>query len=330
MDDIIKKERRIIPISSIELRHLWLENLGGIQTVSVKNKEWLTLLSEDTRNSLMIEGHFVSKAEIEEILKNPKYTKTDYKVLGYFDAAVASYELAFQQYKSGEFNLSKSIIRQIHSLMFRGDPYFSYTPGEWRKGEIKIVGSSINTPSPFYVEKYIDNLVKIVNEPEKNLVRKIAIIHDMFEQIHPFPDGNGRVGRILLNFILIGHGLPNIAIKGSEKDKKNYIIALEEADPIISKILTGKNEKNYFSKPLLKLENLINRSLAVAMDIIICNRFNKIKELVSINDAAKMLNRPANSIRVACSQKKYICTKINNEIKTHPILFKPPMRDSRV
>ena len=97
------REKRIIPINTTNIRRLWLQKLGGIESVSVRNKEWFTLLEEDTRNSLMIEGYFVSKADIREIIDNPKYTKTGYKILGYFDAAVASYELAFQQYKTKEF-----------------------------------------------------------------------------------------------------------------------------------------------------------------------------------------------------------------------------------
>jgi hypothetical protein len=58
------QKRRIIPSKKTTLRHLWLEKLGGIQSVSVRNKEWLVLLEADTRNSLMIEGYFVSRAEL--------------------------------------------------------------------------------------------------------------------------------------------------------------------------------------------------------------------------------------------------------------------------
>lgn len=318
------QKRRIIPIIKTNLRHLWLDRLGGIETVSVRNKEWLTLLREDTRNSLMIEGYFISRAELKEALENPKYTEAGYKILGYFDAAIASYELAFQQYKTKEFKITKPIIRQIHSMMFRGDPHFSYSPGEWRTGELEITGAKIKPVSPFKVEKCIENLIDIANKPEKDLIRKVAVIHDMFEQIHPFPDGNGRVGRILLNFILVGHGLPNIAIKGSENNKKIYINALEEADPIVSGILNGKRKKEAFLKPLVQLEDLINKSLAIAMDVIICNRYDKIKKLMPIDEVARILNKPIKSIRVACSQKKHICSTIDGVVKTHPDLLMSP------
>lgn len=315
---------RIIPTTTTNLRRLWLKKLGGIESVSVRNKEWLALLEEDTRNSLMIEGYFVSRSEIKDIIENPKYTSIGYKILGYFDAAVASYELAFQQYKNKEFKLTKSIIKQIHSMMFRGDPNFSYTPGEWRLGEIEITGARIVTSSPFKIEEHIDKLLEIVNNPEGDLIRRIATCHDLFEQIHPFPDGNGRVGRILLNFILVGNGLPNVAIKGSEKNKKLYIEALEEADPIVAKILK-EDRKNIVLKPLVSLEDLISKSLASAMDTIICARFNDIKPLQTLGDVANSLGKSLASMRVACSQKKHICTNLDGAIKTHVELLSAPV-----
>ena len=317
-------KQRIVPTATTNLRRAWLKKLGGIESVSVRNKEWFILLKEDTRNSLMIEGYFVSRAELADIIQNPKYTEIGYKVLGYFDAAVASYELAFQQYKTNEFKLTKPIIRQIHSLMFRGDPNFSWTPGDWRKGEMVITGASVKPSSPFRIEEQIERLIEIANAPEENLIRKVAVVHDMFEQIHPFPDGNGRVGRIIMNFMLVGHGLPNIAIKGSDRNKKIYVDALEEADPIVAEVVSGRKAKDSFGKPLVQLEDVINRSLASALDIIICNRYDKVKKLLPLKDVSKELGKPLASLSVACSQKKHICTKIDGKIKTHPDLFKFP------
>lgn len=318
-------KRRIIPIATANIRSAWFEKLGGIENVSVQNKEWLILLKEDTRHSLMIEGYFVSRAEIADIIEKPKYTKTGYKVLGYFDSAFASYELAFQQYKTKEFKLTKSIIRQMHSIMFRGDPHFAYTPGEWRKGDIKIVGAKIDASPPAEIESRIEALIKIVNKPTKDLTRKLAVTHDMFEQIHPFPDGNGRVGRILLNFILVGNGYPNIAIKGFGKDKQEYIDTLEQADPIVQNLLENPRE-DPFAKPLILLEDLINRSRATAMDVIICNRFNDKKPLMTLKEVATEIKSPLDTVRVACSQKRHICSKVDGKVKTHPDLFSLPTK----
>jgi Fic family protein len=318
-------KRRIIPNTTANLRFEWFSHLGGLSSVSVRNKEWMDLLKEDTRNSLMIEGYFVTRADIIDIIENPKYSKTQYRVLGYFDAAFASYELAFQQFQTNEYRLTKSIIRQIHSLMFRGDPNFSWSPGEWRKGDIEITGAKVKTTSPFEIEQKIEKLLEIANAPTDNLVRKLAVVHDLFEQIHPFPDGNGRVGRILLNFILVAHGYPNIAIKGTEKDRLEYINALELADPLVSELIKNSFE-NPFDKPLIPLEEIINRSLAIALDVVICNKFSQTTTLLSLADISKLTGRPIQPLRVACAQKKLICSKIGSKVMSHPNLFVPPIR----
>ncbi len=318
-------KRRIIPSTTANLRFEWFSHLGGLSSVSVRNREWMDLLKEDTRNSLMIEGYFVTRAEIIDIIENPKYSKTQYRVLGYFDAAFASYELAFQQFQTHEYRLTKSIVRQIHSLMFRGDPNFSWTPGEWRKGDIEITGAKLKTTSPFEIELRIEKMLEIANASTDNLVRKLAVVHDLFEQIHPFPDGNGRVGRILLNFILVAHGYPNIAIKGTEKDRLEYINALEFADPLVFALI--KNNFNVpFDRPLIQLEEIINRSLAVALDVVICNKFNQTTPLLSLADVSKLTGRPIQSLRVACAQKKLICSKIGSKVMTHPDLFVSPVK----
>lgn len=317
---------RIIPIKNIDIRKAWLQKLGGLAGVSVKNKEWLTLLEEDTRNSLMIEGYVVSRAEMKDIIQNPKYDPVAYKVLGYFDAALFSYEFALQQYRTNEFQITKAMIKQIHSLMFRSDPNFTYIPGEWRKGEIQIMGSNVKTVNPFQIEEKIDLLVKIANSKNIDVIRKAALVHCMFEQIHPFPDGNGRAGRILLNFILVANGLPNISIKGADKDRANYIKALEKADPIVKNLLTG--ERDFFRHPLTELEDLINKNLAIATDFIICSRFDREKKLLTVKEMSSVMNKSINTFKVGFSQKKYISSVIDSGgVKSHPDLMKMPIAD---
>ncbi|MBU0530930.1 Fic family protein [Patescibacteria group bacterium] len=317
----------------MKLRHKWLQFFGGLSGVSVKNKEWLNLLEEDTRHSLMIEGFFIDKRELREIIQNKKQGSKAYKVLGYFDAAVFSYEFAFQQYKTDEFALSKSLIRQIHALMFRNDPQFQYTPGDWRRGSITIAGSKVDPPEYHKVEREIDQLISFLNETEADPIRKAAIAHAVFEQIHPFPDGNGRVGRILLNFILVASGFPNVAIKGeSEEERKEYVKVLEEADERVSNVLRGKMAySGLLQRPLVGLEDLINKNLAVAIDSVICGRFREQTghDLLPVNEVAKFMGKNVDSFRVACSQKKIICQKMSGRLMTHPFLLEGPKRSGR-
>ena len=95
---------------------------------------------------------------------------------------------------------------------------------EWRKGNIEITGSNIKTTNPFDIEEKINFLVKVMNSKMDNIIRKqLLFIVCLSKYIH-FPDGNLEgVGRILLNFILVANGFPNIAIKGNNKDRDDYI-----------------------------------------------------------------------------------------------------------
>ncbi len=319
---------RNVSLVSMRLRQKWLQSLGGLDRINVKNKEWLNLLEEDTRQSLMIEGVFVDKRELKDILANKKQDGKAQKVLGYFDAALFSYEFAFQQYQTEEFSLTKPLIRQIHALMFRNDSHFAYTSGDWRHGEILITGAKIRPPESHRIDREIERLVSFLNEAKADPVRKAAIAHAVFEQIHPFPDGNGRAGRIFLNFVLVASGFPNIAIKGeSEEERGEYIKALEEADGRVTEVLADRMAyDDLLQTPFIALEDLINKSLAIALDKVICGRFRERTglELLPVNDVAESIGKNAASFRVACSQKKIICQKVNGRLMTHSRLLEAP------
>lgn len=128
-------------------------------------------------------------------MKPGKTSQSAQEVLGYFDAAVASYELAYQQFQEDEFQITKSLIRQIHAMMFHGVPV-RFEPGMWRKGSITIAQAKVTTPAAKKVERLIEKMINQINKSSAHPIRKAATIHAFFEQIHPFPDGKGRTGRI--------------------------------------------------------------------------------------------------------------------------------------
>ena len=102
----------------------------------------------------------------------------------------------------------------------------------------------------FHVREAMELLIKWFNESTKKKthdeVTLAAMTHVWFETIHPFSDGNGRVGRILLSYILIGQGLINIAIKGiSKEEREQYYDVLEKSDRCFNELnrLIEKNKK---------------------------------------------------------------------------------------
>ena len=158
--------------------------------------------------------------------------------MGYYEAASAMYEYANNQFKENEFVLRMADIKQIHTLLMRYENDLgAYTGsiGDFRKNNIQVAHATFRPVDVFYIRPAMEILIKWFNESlEKKIYDEItlsAMAHVWFEAIHPFSDGNGRVGRILLSYILIGQGLVNIAIKGISKEERNkYYDVLENAD----------------------------------------------------------------------------------------------------
>lgn len=106
---------------------------------------------------------------------------------------------------------------------------------ETRTGEIFYFAEPIETPAK--MQELVDWFRSKSGTPEANPILLAAEFHYRFVRIHPFDDGNGRLARLLMNFILMKHGFPPVIIKN--EDKENYIAVLEQADfnilePLIS------------------------------------------------------------------------------------------------
>ena len=212
----------------------------NIHLIAVSNNEWYSLFRDEIRNAIAIEGIFANRNELLDVLSKNKRT-TDEKtaaILGYFEAASTLYEYANNLYKEGEFTLRISDIKQIHTLLMRYENQvgsFNGKLGEFRLEPVGVNEANFTPLEYVYVRETMETFIKWINEkikePDYDKIKLAALSHILFETIHPFKDGNGRAGRILLSYILIGCGYVNIAIKGTQKyDRDKYYEAMENGD----------------------------------------------------------------------------------------------------
>lgn len=99
--------------------------------------------------------------------------------------------------------------------------------GGYRLGPVRIIGSEKTFPLPLELDKIMDEFISYYNDlMRKNITMKdIAYMHITYENIHPFPDGNGRTGRLLINYLLLSKNQFPIVIPVSQR--KQYLDYME-------------------------------------------------------------------------------------------------------
>jgi Fic family protein len=126
---------------------------------------------------------------------------------------VAAMQHGLRRIKGG-FPLSLRLIREIHAILLRGGRGANKTPGEFRRSQNWIGGSrpgnaSFVPPPPEQMMECLDRFERFLHDEKHKLpvLVEAGLIHVQFETIHPFLDGNGRVGRLLITLILCAKGI---------------------------------------------------------------------------------------------------------------------------
>lgn len=175
-------------------------------------------LIDFTYNSNAIEGNTLTLQETALIIKEgitiaEKPLKEHLEVIGHKEAYYYIEELVKQKTP-----LSEKLIKDIHSIILIDKPQ---DKGMYRRVPVRIMGSVHEPPQPYLVPIQMEQLVLEYEEMKKNLhpIESIALFHLKFETIHPFIDGNGRTGRLLLNLELMKEGYPAINVKFVDRRK---------------------------------------------------------------------------------------------------------------
>lgn len=168
---------------------------------------------EYTYNSNAIEGNTLTLRETDMVLKGltiaQKPLKEHLEAIGHRDAFRFVSDLV-----KDNIPLSESIIKQIHYLVLANKPE---DRGIYRKVPVQIMGASNNPVQPYLIQPKLEQLLLNYKNNHEHIIKKLAWFHIEFESIHPFIDGNGRTGRLLINLELMKAGYPPIDIKFTDR-----------------------------------------------------------------------------------------------------------------
>lgn len=174
-------------------------------------------IAESVYNSNAIENSTLTLKETEKILLEMEVSR-DVSLREVFEAKNLARVISYIRDKSQETEINKETILLLHQMLIGGID--DKIAGRFRKkGEYVRVGTHI-APAPEQVEKMIESiLLEYSSDLATYFLDKIAKFHLDFEIIHPFNDGNGRIGRVLINFQLLKLGFPVIIVRNKEKSQ---------------------------------------------------------------------------------------------------------------
>lgn len=177
---------------------------------------------EYTYNSNAIEGNTLTLRETDLVLRgltiDRKPLKDHMEAIGHKEAFYFVQDLVKERVP-----LSESVIKQIHYLVLADK---KDDRGVYRRVPVRIMGAKHEPAQPYLIQPKMEQLLEDYRNSTEHIISRLARFHIEFEGIHPFIDGNGRTGRLLVNLELMKAGYPPIDIKFT--DRIAYYNAFDE------------------------------------------------------------------------------------------------------
>ena len=179
---------------------------------------------ESVYNSNAIENSTLTLKETEKILLDMEVVR-NVSLREVFEARNLARVIGYLRTKSQETEITREVVLLLHQMLIGGVD--DKIAGRFRRpGEYVRVGTHV-APSPEHIERMIESIItEYTSDLSAYFLDKIAKFHLDFETIHPFCDGNGRIGRVLISYQLQRFGFPMIIIR--DREKKEYYQSFED------------------------------------------------------------------------------------------------------
>ena len=209
----------------VELRQLG--SAGKIRLSHLSEEDWLKFTENFTYDTNAIEGSSIDQREAKNIIEKNEWPDKPKQEISETQGVAE----AVRYIRTTKEQLSIQLMLDLHRIVFRNSKEFA---GHFRKAgeEVAVISASreiIHRGAPSHsITLLLKNLVKWYGDYKDEYPPLVlaAVVHNQFENIHPFRDGNGRVGRLLLVNILLKHKLPPVNIE--LKNRVQYYNALQE------------------------------------------------------------------------------------------------------
>lgn len=238
---------RTFLLQQVDLAVSDLARVGGLPNPDENDQIWRDIWYEEAHHSTAIEGNTLALKEVTTLLAEGrpvgKKELCEYlEVQGYAQAASWVYGQANTPDSWGQSGpLSQAELREIHRLTVHlawevcppeNPPLHpAEGPGQFRRHDIAPVPEGMTPPPYVEIDALMTDWLRIIgNGPNdgEHFLRFLARIHAGFESMHPFRDGNGRVGRLVLNLLLVRRGFPPAVIRKTGRNA--YLRAIRRAD----------------------------------------------------------------------------------------------------
>ena len=216
-DNVLQSKKESIAIQSKKYRHV-------LEMIMKRNDLYKQLVLSLTYNSNKIEGSTLTEDDTAAILFENR-SIPDKTIIEQMEAKNHQAALRFLfDHLESHGKVDEAFVLRLHAILMNG---IQTDAGAYRRHGVRIVGSNVVTANHLKVPALMRELSNEYEKKTSDILAQVTKLHSRFEQIHPFSDGNGRVGRLLMNAMLLKNNLPPALI--FQEARKFYMLYLNQS-----------------------------------------------------------------------------------------------------